>query len=54
VGAAIGAGLGAKIYSNPQDAFQHFKPIQLINPINNNAYNEYYCRWKELLLNSLT
>jgi xylulokinase len=53
IGAAIGAGLGANIYSNPQDAFQHFKPIQLIKPVNNNIYNEYYCRWRETLQNML-
>jgi xylulokinase len=53
VGAAIGAGLGAKIYNNPQEAFQHFKPIKLITPDNFNLYNEYYCNWLEQLKKKL-
>ena len=53
MGAAIGAGLGAKIYSNPKAAFQHTKPIQLIKPTNSNAFNEYYCKWKEQLQKKL-
>jgi xylulokinase len=44
-GAAIGAGLGAKIYSGQKEAFRNFKPIQLIEPSNHNEYNSHYNRW---------
>ncbi|HUR65416.1 MAG TPA: FGGY family carbohydrate kinase [Chitinophagaceae bacterium] len=45
VGAAIGAGLGAKIYSCPKEAFQHFEPVQLVRPSNPGLYNELYGNW---------
>lgn len=44
-GAAIGAGLGAKIYRFPKEAFQHFKPIQIAEPRQTHLYDEYYGRW---------
>lgn len=44
-GAAAGAGLGAKIYACPKDAFQHFKPVQLVEPTNYRLYDEYYGEW---------
>lgn len=53
IGAAIGAGLGAKIYACPKEAFQHFKPVQLVEPEKNNNYNEYYSHWLELLKKQL-
>jgi xylulokinase len=49
VGAATGAGIGAKIYTSPKEAFQHFKPVQLVEPTNNKAYEEYYSQWLEQL-----
>lgn len=48
VGAALGAGIGAKIYQSPSDAFSNFHPLQLIEPKPNNlepAYQE----WKKIL-----
>jgi len=45
VGAAIGSGIGAKIYSNAKEAFQFFKPLQLIEPNTNNSYEEFYGQW---------
>jgi len=45
VGAAIGSGLGAKIYSDTKEAFRHFEPIQLIKPDGNKRYDEYYDKW---------
>ncbi len=49
VGAAIGAGLGAKIYSNEKEAFINRKRLQLIEPTNANTYNELYFEWRHLL-----
>ncbi|MBC7874577.1 MAG: carbohydrate kinase, partial [Ferruginibacter sp.] len=45
VGAAIGAGLGAKIYACPKEAFQHFKPVQLVEPANQDEYDARYNNW---------
>lgn len=55
VGAAIGAGLGAKIYKNPQEAFQHFKAIDKIEPAKDQSsvYNELFDEWKTDLLQQL-
>ena len=53
VGAAIGAGLGAKIYTSPKEAFQYFKPVQLVEPANHKTYNDYYCKWLEQLQKQL-
>jgi xylulokinase len=47
-GAALGAGIGANIFSSPKQAFEHMHPVQLVQPSANNlepAYQE----WKTLL-----
>ena len=44
-GAAIGAGLGTKVYSCTKEAFEHFRPIQVIEPGNQDNYNDFYNRW---------
>ncbi|MFI5136753.1 MAG: xylulokinase [Sphingobacteriales bacterium] len=47
-GAALGAGIGAKIFSSAKQAFEHFHPVQLVEPSANHlepAYQE----WKTLL-----
>jgi xylulokinase len=49
VGAAIGAGLGANIYSDEKEAFVNMKRLQLIEPSNTNKYDELYGEWKYLL-----
>lgn len=49
VGAAIGAGIGAKIFTSFNDAFTHFKPIQLVKPDKEDEYEEVYQEWKQLL-----
>ncbi len=54
-GAAIGAGIGAKIYSSANDAFKHKKVLKLIEPNGINLETEYQ-NWKKLLsqqINSL-
>lgn len=53
VGAATGAGIGAKIYTCAKQAFQHFKPVQLVEPANNKTYDEYYSLWLEQLQKQL-
>jgi len=49
VGAAIGAGIGAKAFANEQDAFSKMQPVQLVEPDNQQTYNELYHEWKEVL-----
>ena len=49
VGAAIGAGLGAGIYKTEGEAFQHFKPLRLVEPTMPKLYDELYFKWLELL-----
>lgn len=48
VGAALGAGIGAKIYTSPREAFNNMHPIQLIEPIND-GIETIYQEWKHLL-----
>lgn len=44
-GAAIGAGLGSKLYKSSKEAFQHFKPVQLIEPDKKKSCEEFYNKW---------
>lgn len=53
VGAAIGAGIGAKIFSNAKEAFSNTKPLQLIEPTKTKLYNDLYQQWKNYLLADL-
>lgn len=48
VGAALGAGIGANIFASPAEAFEHFHPIQLIEPKNRQLETAYQ-EWKALL-----
>lgn len=49
VGAAIGAGIGAKIFNSESEAFSNIKPLQLIEPTLQESYNAIYYGWKALL-----
>lgn len=49
VGAALGAGIGANIFHNPEEAFSQLKTIQVIEPGKATVYNELYEGWKALL-----
>jgi xylulokinase len=49
VGAAIGAGIGAKVFANEHEAFSKMKPLQLIEPGNCETYNTLYQEWKAVL-----
>ena len=53
VGAAIGAGLGANIYSNEKEAFVNMKRLQLIEPKEVKFHDELYLAWKTLLLEKI-
>ncbi len=48
VGAALGAGIGAGIYKESSEAFQHAKPLQIIEPAHN-KYEQHYQSWLGLL-----
>ncbi len=47
-GAAIGAGIGAGVYQSADDAFQHKKPLAIVQPSTQNL-EENYQQWKTLL-----
>jgi xylulokinase len=51
VGAAKGAGIGAGIYANADEAFASLEKLQVIEPkqADREAYAEAYARWKEIL-----
>ncbi len=49
VGAALGAGIGAGIFKNSQEAFSQFMPLKKIEPDNIDVYNTLYLEWKKLL-----
>jgi xylulokinase len=49
VGAAIGAGIGAKAFANEQDAFSKMKPLQLVEPDKQQEYDSLYQEWKKVL-----
>jgi len=55
VGAAKGAGIGAGLYKDNNEAFATLKKLQTIEPDLNNkeAYEEAYLRWKSLLKKNL-
>jgi len=54
VGAALGAGIGAGVFRHTQDAFQYTKPLQVIEPDRNNAYEAIYFDWLHLLNKQLS
>ena len=51
VGAARGAGMGAGIYANHQEAFAALKKLEVIEPVAKDqaAYREAYERWRQLI-----
>lgn len=48
-GAAKGAGIGAGIYKNPQEAFSSLERLAVVNPANQDEYREAYERWKSYI-----
>lgn len=49
VGAALGAGIGSKVFSSEQEAFKNTKPITLIKPSKTELYEPIYQNWKQIL-----
>ncbi len=49
IGAAIGAGIGAKAFNGEQEAFSKMKRLELVEPKNREVYNELYEGWKKVL-----
>ncbi len=52
-GAALGTGIGAKIFASQSEAFEHFHPIQMVEP-QNKQLEPAYQEWKALLEKQLT
>ncbi len=52
-GAALGAGMGAQVFSSSTQAFEHFHPVQLIEP-STQQFEPVYQEWKALLKKQLT
>jgi xylulokinase len=52
-GAAIGAGIGAKIYKDAASASTNRKPISTVTPKHHNLYEDLFENWKLLLKNQL-
>jgi xylulokinase len=53
VGAALGAGIGAKIFEDEKAAFKNMKRLKLVEPNARHAYDKGYEKWKEELLKEL-
>lgn len=53
VGAALGAGIGAKIFADEKAAFKNMKRLKLIEPNGRHEYDESYEKWKNILLDKL-
>lgn len=53
VGAALGAGIGAKIFSSAEDAFTDHEIKKYLEPQNAEAYEQVYQNWKEILNRTL-
>jgi xylulokinase len=49
IGAALGAGIGAKIFEDEKAAFKNMKPLKFIEPKEDHAYDTYYEKWKDRL-----
>ena len=47
-GAALGAGIGANIFTSAEEAFKNMQPVQKIEP-KNNGFEAVYQQWKTLL-----
>ena len=52
VGAALGAGIGSKIFASPAEAFDKMEKIKVVEP-SGSKFEPIYQDWKELLLNQL-
>ncbi len=53
VGAALGAGIGDKVFISIKEAFTNMRPVQTIEPANN-KFEHIYQQWKDLLQKKLS
>ncbi|MEP6682358.1 MAG: FGGY family carbohydrate kinase [Parafilimonas sp.] len=53
IGAALGAGIGAKIFDDEKEAFKNMNRLNIVEPKGNNEYDAYYKEWKSILENEL-
>ncbi len=54
VGAAFGAGMGARIFAGEKEAFSEVKSLQTIEPDGKKDYEQHYEKWKSFLKQTLT
>ena len=53
VGAALGAGIGAKIFEDEKAAFKNMKRLKVVEPNDKHEYDEGYEKWKTILQKEL-
>lgn len=53
VGAALGAGIGARIFSDAKEAFRNMKRLGTVEPDGKHLYDEHYERWRAYLEHEL-
>ena len=53
VGAALGAGIGAGVFKNAEEAFAEHKVLRYLEPKNSNDYEPLYGDWKNILIKAL-
>jgi xylulokinase len=53
VGAALGAGIGASVFSSASEAFKNMHPVQLIEPSKSQHLEPFYQEWQALLKTQL-
>jgi len=49
VGAALGAGIGSKVFGSEKEAFANVRSVKLISPDASEKYNDLYEDWKRIL-----
>ncbi len=53
VGAALGAGIGAKVFTDETEAFKNMKRLKIIEPNGKHEYDMHYEKWKQYLMREL-
>lgn len=53
VGAALGAGIGAKVFSDAKEAFKNMKHLETIEPDGKHLYDKHYEQWRAFLLKNI-
>lgn len=54
LGAALGAGIGAEIFTTATEAFSNSKPVAYVEPKITDQFNDIYENWKNVLQDHLT